>query len=153
MRRLWMARDASLSWPSGREVCSSDRHATGQRSEKVRIVEETFEPGMTVSLVARRHGVAPNQLFTWRRLVAQGALTAAGSGDESAVVSWSSGRPRATCWRYQSPETRQRLFGISKSGCLMPMREVDRTGVEPAAGKIRGVVSTGRRNTYLEQKR
>ena len=37
---------------------------------------------MTVSLVARRHGVAPNQLFTWRRLVAQGAPTAAGSGEE-----------------------------------------------------------------------
>jgi transposase-like protein len=37
---------------------------------------------MTVSLVARRHGVAPNQLFTWRRLVTQGALTAAGSGEE-----------------------------------------------------------------------
>jgi len=35
-----------------------------------------------VSLVARRHGVAPNQLFTRRRLVAQGALTAAGSGEE-----------------------------------------------------------------------
>ena len=46
------------------------------------MVEETFEPGTTVSLVARRHGVAPNQLFTWRRLVAQGALTAAGSGEE-----------------------------------------------------------------------
>jgi putative transposase len=46
------------------------------------MVEETFEPGMTVSLVARRHGVAPNQLFTWRRLVAQGNLTAAGSGEE-----------------------------------------------------------------------
>jgi hypothetical protein len=42
------------------------------------MVEETFEPGMTVSLVARRHGVAPNQLFTWRWLVAQGSLTAAG---------------------------------------------------------------------------
>jgi transposase len=51
-------------------------------SEKVRIVEETFEPGMTVRLVARRHGVASNQLFTWRRLLAQGALTAAGSGEE-----------------------------------------------------------------------
>ena len=25
---------------------------------------------------------APNQLFTWRRLVAQGGLTAAGSGEE-----------------------------------------------------------------------
>jgi transposase len=37
---------------------------------------------MTVSLVARRHGVGPNQLFTWRCVVAQGALTAAGSGEE-----------------------------------------------------------------------
>ena len=46
------------------------------------MVEETFEPGMTVSLVARRHGVAANQLVTWRRLVAQGGLTAAGSGEE-----------------------------------------------------------------------
>src|SRR4051812_6924119 len=45
-------------------------------AEKVRIVEETYEPGSTVSLVARRHGIAPNQVFTWRRLVAQGALTA-----------------------------------------------------------------------------
>jgi Transposase len=49
-------------------------------SEKVRMVEETFESGATVSLVARHHGVAPNQLFRRRRLVAQGALTAAGSG-------------------------------------------------------------------------
>ena len=46
------------------------------------MVEETFAPGMTVSLVARQHGVAPNQLFTWRQLVAQGSLTAAGSGEE-----------------------------------------------------------------------
>ena len=38
------------------------------------MVEETFEPGITVSLVDRRHGVAPSQLFTWRRLVAQGSL-------------------------------------------------------------------------------
>ncbi len=34
---------------------------------------------MTVSLVARRHGIAPNQLFLWRRLASQGALTAAGA--------------------------------------------------------------------------
>ena len=38
--------------------------------------------GSTVSLVARRHGIAPNQVFTWRRLVAQGALTAAGAEEE-----------------------------------------------------------------------
>ena len=50
--------------------------------EKVRIVEETYLPGMSVSLVARRHGIAPNQVFGWRRLMTQGALTAAGAGEE-----------------------------------------------------------------------
>ena len=60
-------------------ITSVQRRRRWTASEKVRMVEETFEPGMTVSLVARRHGVAPNQLFTWRRLVAQGGLTAAGA--------------------------------------------------------------------------
>ena len=47
-------------------ITSVQRRRRWTASAKVRIVEETFEPGMTVSLVARRHGVAPNQLFTWR---------------------------------------------------------------------------------------
>ena len=63
-------------------ITSVQRRRRWTASEKVRMVEETFEPGMTVSLVARRRGVAANQLFTWRRLVAQGSLTAAGSGEE-----------------------------------------------------------------------
>ena len=50
--------------------------------EKVQIVEETYLPGMSVSLVARRHGIDGSQLFNWRRLMAQGALTAAGAGEE-----------------------------------------------------------------------
>ena len=37
---------------------------------------------MSVSLVARRHGIGGNQIFTWRRLMAQGALTAAAAGEE-----------------------------------------------------------------------
>ena len=45
-------------------ITSVQRRRRWTASEKVRMVEETFEPGMTVSLVARRHGVAPNQLFT-----------------------------------------------------------------------------------------
>jgi len=63
-------------------VTSVQRRRRWTASEKVRMVEETFAPGMTVSLVARQHGVAPNQLFTWRRLVTQCSLTAAGSGEE-----------------------------------------------------------------------
>jgi transposase-like protein len=63
-------------------ITSVQRRRRWTASEKVRMVEETFEPGLTVSLVARRHRVAPNQLFTWRRLVAQGGLNAAGSAEE-----------------------------------------------------------------------
>src|SRR5262245_27680318 len=40
-------------------ITSVQRRRRWTASEKVRMVEETFEPGMTVSLVARRHGVAP----------------------------------------------------------------------------------------------
>ena len=51
-------------------ITSVQRRRRWTASEKVRMVDETFAPGMTVSLVARRHGVAPNQPFTWRRLAA-----------------------------------------------------------------------------------
>ena len=59
-----------------------ERRRRWTAAEKVAIVNETYEPGVTVSLVARRHGLAPNQLFHWRKLAAQGALTAAGRGEE-----------------------------------------------------------------------
>ena len=74
----------SMSNPTNRVeiITSVQRRRRWTAAEKVRMVEETFEPGMTVSLVARRNGVAPNQLFTWRRLVAQSSLTAAGSSEE-----------------------------------------------------------------------
>ena len=35
--------------------------------DKARIVEETLEPGVSVSVVARRHGLTPQQVFAWRR--------------------------------------------------------------------------------------
>ncbi|MEE7493305.1 transposase [Methylobacterium oryzae] len=44
--------------------------------EKVRLVEESYLPSQSVSLVARRHWLNANQLFTWRRLMEQGAFTA-----------------------------------------------------------------------------
>ena len=61
-------------------ITSVQRRRRWSTEEKVRIVEETYLPGNSVSLVARRHGIAGNQLFT--RLMAQGALTAAGAGEE-----------------------------------------------------------------------
>jgi len=44
--------------------------------EKRRIVEDTLQPGASVSRVARMHGVNANQLFGWRRLYLEGRLKA-----------------------------------------------------------------------------
>jgi transposase len=38
-------------------------------AEKQAIVAEAARPGANISAVARRHGIRPNQLFRWRRLV------------------------------------------------------------------------------------
>src|ERR1051326_1242077 len=63
-------------------ITSLQRRRRWSAEEKARIVQETYAPGMSVSLVARQHGVAPNQVFTWRRLYAEGALSAIGAGEE-----------------------------------------------------------------------
>ena len=63
-------------------ITSVQRRRRWSAEEKTRIVQETYAPGMSVSLVARQHGAAPNQVFTWRRLYAEGALSAIGAGEE-----------------------------------------------------------------------
>ena len=50
--------------------------------EKIAIVRETFEPGATVSGVARRHQVNANQVFGWRKLYQDGSLSAVTAGEQ-----------------------------------------------------------------------
>jgi transposase len=68
-------------------ITSVQRRRRWSAEEKAGIVQETYASGMSVSLVARRHGIAPNQLFTWRRLYASGALSAVGAGEEVVAAS------------------------------------------------------------------
>jgi transposase len=42
--------------------------------ERAAIVAESYAPGRTVCGVARRHGLTPAQLFTWRRLARRARL-------------------------------------------------------------------------------
>jgi transposase len=74
----------TVNIPKSEVLSGPERRRRRTPAEKLAIVAETYEPGVTVSLVARRHGIAPNQLFLWRRLASQGALTATQS--EEAVV-------------------------------------------------------------------
>ena len=68
-------------------ITSVQRRRRWSAEEKAAIVQETYAPGMSVSLVARRHGIAPNQVFSWRRLYASGALSAVGAGEEVVAAS------------------------------------------------------------------
>jgi transposase len=47
------------------------------KADKLRIVAETQEPGAAIRAVAARHDVCESLLFTWRRQVREGVLTAA----------------------------------------------------------------------------
>jgi len=44
-----------------------ERRRRWRFEDKARLVAQTFEPGVSVCAVARRNGLAPGLLFTWRR--------------------------------------------------------------------------------------
>jgi len=48
---------------------------------KLQIIEESYAQGETVSSAARRHGVAPNLLYRWRRLLSEGGAVAVDSDE------------------------------------------------------------------------
>jgi transposase len=57
---------------------------------KLAVVAERMQPGMSVSYVARRHGLSPSLVFRWRQLMSEGGKEAVRADD--AVVSASAVR-------------------------------------------------------------
>lgn len=58
-------------------ITETGRRRWFSRDDKARIVEETLVPGAVVSEIARRHGLTPQQVFTWRRQARRPAATKA----------------------------------------------------------------------------
>lgn len=50
--------------------------------EKAELVALCDQPGMSVSLVARRHGISPSLLFRWRKLMKDGGVSAIQADDQ-----------------------------------------------------------------------
>jgi transposase len=50
--------------------------------QKLAVVAETMQPGMSISYVARRHGLSPSLVFRWRRLMTEGGQEAVRADDE-----------------------------------------------------------------------
>jgi transposase len=63
-------------------ITSVQRRRRWSVAEKIRLVEETLQPGMSVSLVARKHGISPGLLFKWRQRMAEGGREAVRVDDE-----------------------------------------------------------------------
>ncbi|WP_245309085.1 transposase [Bradyrhizobium retamae] len=71
-----------MSKVSRLEVIESGARRRWSAEEKPRIVAESESGPRQVSATARRHGLRPGQLFTWRNLAREGRL----SGNEGALT-------------------------------------------------------------------
>ena len=112
-------------------ITSVQRRRRWSAEEKARVVQETYAPGMSVSLVARQHGIAPNQLFSWRRLYAEGALSAVNkrrrrSGGKRSLSIYSHHRLEASPPADRSPQDPERAQ-------LSSLREWNPSAEGPAA--------------------
>jgi transposase len=71
-------------------LAGPERRRRWTSAEKRRIIEESLQPGASVTAVARRHDVHPNLLHGWRRQARTGALDArssrSGCGDPAAFA-------------------------------------------------------------------
>src|ERR1700743_3472088 len=47
---------------------SATKRQYRSKQERRQIVEETLQPGASVAVIARQHGVNANQVFYWRKL-------------------------------------------------------------------------------------
>jgi transposase len=110
--------DNSITKPVHRlEVFTgAGRRRTWSDEDKARIVAEIVASGESVSAVARRHGLSPQQLFGWRREL-QASQTALSHAEELQFV----------------PAV---LAAVPSSPSVRRQRKMSQRQVEPGAGMI-----------------
>lgn len=68
-------------------LTGNPRRRRWSAEQKKAMVLEAEQPGMSISLVARKYELHPNQLFRWRKLFHEGALTAMRADEELVPIS------------------------------------------------------------------
>lgn len=107
------------------------RRRTWTAADKLEIVAESYDPGASVCSVARRHGLTPQQLFTWRRearkrLEAEGPpafVPAIVAAPEPAAVPGPASRPKR-----RAPRRRAAAIELEASGVTVRIGD----GASPA---------------------
>lgn len=68
-------------------ITSVQRRRRWTAEQKKAMVLESEQPGMSLSAVARKYEIHPNQLFRWRKLIEEGALSAVRADEEVVPLS------------------------------------------------------------------
>jgi transposase len=97
---------------------------TGRRrrwpaEQKAQIIAESYAGGETVSSVARRHGLTPQQLFGWRREARKRAESEAGELGLFTPVIVETSRPHADARIAPAPPSGSRMVEIMLGAALV----------------------------------
>lgn len=101
--------DSAITKPVRRlEVFTgAGRRRTWSDEDKARVVAEIEASGDTVSAVARRHGLSPQQLFGWRRQVKEARAVVSGDDKLQFVPAVIDAAPSDTAGHLQRKTRRQ----------------------------------------------
>ena len=116
---------------------------------KLAVVAETMQPGMSVSYVARRHGLSPSLVFRWRQLMSEGGKEAVRADDQvvaaskSACGSWS-GYSAARPWKSRSSRRRSNWHGQKNRSCCRTRRFPEIPGEDGQHDARRGALECRR---------
>ena len=114
--------DQTTQQPSSPVVSHDGRRRRFSKQQKQMIVEETYQVGMSASLVARKYAISPSQVFNWRREMEAGKFDAAVEGTGTPTAAEIKG--------YQERIRRlERLLG-QKTEDIEVLREAVRIGRE-----------------------
>ena len=121
--------DQSTQQASNLVASQEGRGRRFSKQQKQEIVEETYQVGMSASLVARKHAISPSQVFSWRREMEAGKYDATVEGV---------GTPSSTEIKgYQERICRlERLLG-QKTEDIEVLREAVRIGREKNSSRER----------------
>ncbi|MCC8938336.1 transposase [Bradyrhizobium sp. Arg62] len=112
-------------------ITETGRRRWFSNDDKARIVGETLVPGAVVSEIARRHGLTPQQVFTWRRQARRQPAPVADDPQfvPAVVDAMAYAYDEASSYAYRATIVTRRRTSVSSDFCSSFTSESSRTDV------------------------
>jgi transposase len=126
-------------------------HRTYAQEFKQQVIRETLEPGMSVSIVARRHDINANVVFGWRKQYREGKLVVPAPDVAPSVPSTEllSVDVIDAALELRAPEPTVASEAMSRAPMSMPVCEIE-VEIGKRRVKIRGL-SAERTEAFLQE--